>query len=202
MRPAEERDEEQRETVRLVRLARAGDQDAFRQLVERKRDRVFRVAWQHLGNADDARTVAQGVFVRLWQNLDKYDETRAFDTWLYQVTAHAAIDHHRRRKARPAEAPLDDALHAAAAAADPVETSELRRVLHSLVGELSEKMRLAFLMREVEGLSTAEVAEALGTTQSTVRNHVFTARKLLREAIETRYPELGRSMGSQDESVS
>jgi RNA polymerase sigma-70 factor (ECF subfamily) len=199
VRPAEERDEEQRETVRLVRLSRTGDQDAFRQLVERKRDKVFRVAWQHLGNADDARSVAQAVFVRVWQNLDRYDEARPFDTWLYQVTANAAIDHHRRRKARPPEAPLDDALHAAAAVSDPVETAELRRLLHALVGELSEKMRLAFLMREVEGLSTAEVAEALGTTESTVRNHVFTARKLLREAIETRFPELRRAMGSRDE---
>jgi RNA polymerase sigma-70 factor (ECF subfamily) len=185
-----ERDgDEQQQTVQLVLAARGGDDDAFRRLVELKRDKVFRVAYHHLGNSEDARTVAQAVFVRLWRNLGKYDPTRPFDTWLYQVTSNAAIDHHRRAKVRSAERPLDEASTAAAVASDPVQAAELRRILTELVGLLSEKQRLAFVLREVEGLPTAEVAEALGSTESTVRNHVFQARKVLREELAKRYPE-------------
>ena len=194
------RDDEQQETLRLVRAARQGDEDAFRRLVELKRDKVFRVAYHHLGKPEDARQVAQAVFVRLWRHLGRYDEARSFDTWLYQVTANAAIDHHRRSKVRSVERPLDEASTASAAAADPVQAQEIRRILGELVGLLSEKQRLAFLLREVEGLSTAEVAEALGSTESTVRNHVFQARKVLREEMGRRYPEYVPLLPGEDRS--
>jgi RNA polymerase sigma-70 factor (ECF subfamily) len=174
---------------RLVRAARSGDEEAFRQLVELKRDKVYRIAYHHLGRPDDARQVAQSVFVRLWRRLDRYDETRPFDTWLYQVTANAAIDHHRRAKVRAHERPLDEASAVAQPREDSLEAAEVRRILHEVVAVLSEKQRLAFLMREVEGLPTSEVAAALGTTESTVRNHVFQARRILREELVRRYPE-------------
>lgn len=183
------RDEEQRVTLQLVRASRSGDEDAFRRLVEMKRDRVYRIAYHHLGRPEDARQVAQAVFVRVWKNLHRYDDTRPFDTWLHQVTANAAIDHHRRQKVRAPERPLDEAATASRPAEDPVEAAEVRRILSELVALLSEKQRLAFLMREVEGMSTAEVAEALGSTESTVRNHIFQARKVLRDEMAQRYPE-------------
>jgi RNA polymerase sigma factor (sigma-70 family) len=190
-----ERQDEQQETLRLVRASRAGDEDAFRRLVELKRDKVFRVAYHHLGKPEDARQVAQAVFVRLWRHLGRYDETRPFDTWLYQVTANAAIDHHRRAKVRSPERPLDEARLSAAPAGDSVQADEIRRILAELVSLLSEKQRLAFVLREVEGLPTSEVAAALGATESTVRNHVFQARKILRDELTSRYPEYAGRLG-------
>lgn len=193
-------DDEQQETLRLVRASRQGDSDAFRRLVELKRDKVFRVAYHHLGRTEDALQVAQAVFVRLWRHLDRYDDARPFDTWLYQVTANAAIDHHRRSKVRAVERPLEEAQFAARSTGDPVEAAEARRILAELVGLLSGKQKLAFLLREVEGRSTAEVAEALGASESTVRNHVFQARKLLREELARRYPEYARGGLLEDRS--
>lgn len=203
MTSPEARKLEQEAVATLVRAALEGDQEAFRQLVERKRDLVFRVAHHHLGNVEDAREVAQGVFVRVWRNLHGYDPSRAFDTWLYQVTANAAIDHHRRKKARPVETSLEDPgvrVHEKQRlpALDALEVGELGRILNELVGLLGEKQRLAFVMREVEGLPTRDVAEALGTTESTVRNHVFQAKKLLREALRERYPEHARNRSARD----
>ena len=160
-----------------------------------KRQLVFRTAFQQLGNGEDARTVAQGVFIRLWQKLDRYDPARRFDTWLYRLTVNAAIDHHRRRRARAIEVEFDEAFEppATASAANDGERAlqlrEVQRVLDELAGELTEKQRTAFLLREVEGVPTAEVASVLRTTESTVRNHVFQARKLLREALAQRFPE-------------
>ena len=187
---------EQAEVQNLVLRSREGDHEAFRQLVERKKDTVFRVAYHQTGSTDDARTIAQAVFVRLWKSLDRYDPARPFDTWLHQVTVNAAIDHHRRRQARAQERPLDEARHAAASTApDALEAREIQGILSELLVLLTEKQRAAFQLREVEGLSTGEVAKALGTTESTVRNHVFQARRILRDALTTRYPEYSSRLG-------
>lgn len=199
-------------TARLAEIVRrsvAGDADAFRELVELKRDQVFRVAYQHCGDAEEARNIAQSVFVRLWQNLHRYDPDRRFDTWLYQVTVNASIDHHRRRKHRLVEQEFDETFTPGLAAdiderpeAERLaEAREIQGILLELSAELTDKQRSAFLLREVEGLSTGEVAEALAMTESTVRNHVFQARKVLREALVRRYPEYaGRAARGREES--
>ena len=81
----------------LIRAATDGNRSAFNELVRLKRERVVRIAYQVTGDWDDALDVAQGVFLRLWKNLDRYDPERRFDTWLYRVTANAAIDMLRSR---------------------------------------------------------------------------------------------------------
>jgi RNA polymerase sigma-70 factor (ECF subfamily) len=201
--PCGDREAEQDVLAGLVRQALAGDADAFRRLVEMRQELVFRVAYHQLGSADDARTVAQAVFVRLWRSLDRYDPARRFDTWLHQVTVNAAIDHHRRRKARPVHETFAEAFHAPVARPDdPVEAREVATILAELVELLPEKQRASFVLREIEGLSSAEVAEALGTTESTVRNHVLQARRTLRRELVARHPEYaGRAgrAGSEDE---
>lgn len=185
----------------LVQASLAGDKDAFRRLVESRRELVFRVAWQRLGNAEDAKAVTQAVFIRLWRHLHRYDRSRKFDTWLYQVTVNAAIDHRRRERRRATETEFDETFHAPAAsdtAERDVQAREVHRIMTELAGELTEKQRDAFLLREVEGLPTAEVAEALGSTESTVRNHVFQARRILRRALLERYPEYARGAGEEE----
>src|SRR5882672_4349579 len=76
----------------LIRAAARGDRRAFEDLVLRKRDRVVRTAFQITGNLEDAKDVAQGVFLRLWRVLQRFDLARRFDTWLYRITVNAAID--------------------------------------------------------------------------------------------------------------
>ncbi len=177
-----------------------GDKEAFGRLVEAKQALVFRAAWNRLGDPDAARSVAQAVFVRLWQNLDRFDRSRRFDTWLYRLTVNAAIDHHRRAQARPGQTGFDELFETTAATVEggdteaerELETSEVARILHELTSLLTQKQRQAFLLREVEGLPTSEVAAVLKTSESTVRNHVFQARKLLREELLARYPEYAR----------
>ncbi len=81
----------------LIRAAAGGDRRAFEDLVLRKRDRVVRTAFQITGNLEDAKDVAQGVFLRLWRVLQRFDLTKRFDTWLYRITVNAAIDSIRER---------------------------------------------------------------------------------------------------------
>ena len=79
----------------LIRAAAGGDRRAFADLVLKKRERVVRTAFQITGNLEDAKDVAQGVFLKLWKVLQRFDLSKRFDTWLYRITVNAAIDHVR-----------------------------------------------------------------------------------------------------------
>jgi RNA polymerase sigma-70 factor (ECF subfamily) len=187
---------------RLIRAAARGDLRSFERLVVLKREQVVRIAYQITGDLEDARDVAQGVLVSLWKSLGRYDPARRFDTWLYRITVNAAIDHHRRRGpsglVQPIPAGVEDRVRASGAGADRrVDRGELREIFATLAARLGEKQRAAFVLREVQGLETAEVARILDVTESTVRNHVLQARRTLRAAIESEYPELLSGRGGR-----
>ena len=187
----------------LIRAAAAGDRDAFDELVRIKRERVVRTAMQITGNLDDALDVAQGVFLKLWQGLDRFDPRRKFDTWLYRITVNAAIDMLRSRGPRGILQPLppEPAEIGAVTEADADEALDLGRLQQAflrLAGGLAPKQRAAFVLREIEGLETAEVARVMGVTESTVRNHLMQARRLLRAGLLRDYPALVPGRGDDD----
>ncbi|HZN55322.1 MAG TPA: RNA polymerase sigma factor [Candidatus Polarisedimenticolaceae bacterium] len=192
----------------LIRAAAGGDRRAFEELVVRKRERVVRAAFQITGDVEDARDVAQGVFLRLWRVLQRFDLTRRFDTWLYRITVNAAIDFVRERGPRGFLQPLPgdagERLHDPSPTADAaVRLGELQRAFLRLATRLAPKQRAAFVLKEIEGLETAEVARVLGVTESTVRNHLLQARRILREGLASDYGGIfGRRRGSGEGSSS
>jgi len=197
-----------RDERELIHSAAAGDRRAFDELVRRKRERVVRIAYQVTGNLEDALDAAQGVFLRLWQGLESYDVRRRFDTWLYRVTVNAAIDQIRSRGPRGVLQPLpeDAGELQAREAPDPVQALDLdrlQRAFMQLAAGLAPKQRAAFVLREIEGLETAEVARILGVAESTVRNHLLHARRILRAGLERDYPGLipGKGTGKDDEKA-
>lgn len=185
-----------RDEGELIRAAAAGDIEAVNELVRRKREQVVRVAYQVTGDWEDAVDVSQGVFVRLWKGLGRYDPSRPFDTWLYRITVNAAIDLVRHRGPRKAMQPLSE--ESADFVAPPGESSaelaldlaELRRAFAVLSAGLAPKQRIAFVLREIEGLDTAEVARVMDVAESTVRNHILQARRALRQGLARDYPGL------------
>ena len=181
----------------LIRRSAAGELDAFEELVLLKRDRVFRTAYQVVRNAEDARDVAQLVFVRLWRVIRRYRPERKFDTWLYRITVNLAVDY-RRHQGRGVEVPLEQAEQTAGNPADSAGSRELRRVYETVAGELTDRQRMIFTLREVDGLQTEEIARSLGVTTSTVRNTLFQARAVLRDALRRRFPEYFVSPRSKD----
>ena len=178
----------------LIRAAAGGDREAFERLVLSRRERVVRTALQITGDIEDAKDVAQGVFLRLWKVLRRFDPGRRFDSWLYRITVNAAIDLLRERGPKGLIQPLPDDLESLGAAVEDreadLDTSTLQRAFLRLAGGLAPKQRAIFVMREIEGLDTPAIAEVLGITESTVRNHLFQARKSLRAGLEREYPAL------------
>lgn len=179
-----------RDEGELIRAARDGDVEAVNELVRRKREQVVRIAYQVTGDWDDAIDVSQGVFLRLWKGLRRYDPARRFDTWLYRITVNAAIDFVRARgralEALPDEPPAG--FSGEATGERRVDLARLRAAFVRLSARLAPKQRAAFVLREIEGLDTVEVARILEVTESTVRNHLLQARRALRAGLERDYP--------------
>lgn len=179
----------------LIRAAAAGERKAFEELVHLRRERVIRTAYQITGDWEDARDVAQRVFLRLWTVLRRFDLERRFDTWLYRITVNAAIDLTRERGPRGFLQPLPDDPSALAVSGggDPerrLDLAALQRAFLRLAATLPPKQRAIFVLKEIEGLDTAEIARSLDVTESTVRNHLLQARRTLRAALERDYPGL------------
>jgi RNA polymerase sigma-70 factor (ECF subfamily) len=179
----------------LIRAAAGGDRATFDELVRLKRERVVRTAYQITGDLDDALDVAQAVFIKIWQGIGRFDLERKFDTWLHRITVNAGIDLLRTRGPKGVLQPLpDDAADFVAApsrgAEENLDLGLLQQAFSRLAAGLAPQQRAVFVMKEIEGQPTAEVARVLGIAESTVRNHLLQARRILRAGIERDYPGL------------
>lgn len=179
----------------LCGLRDSADEQAFSELIERKTPPLLRLAARMLGDREEARDVVQLTFLRVWEKRARFDERWSANTWLYRIATNLAIDHLRSRRGRQERAePLRHHVlglvegRRSMALAD-LQQREVARILDELSAELTERQRLVFLLREVEGLSSPEVARIIGCRESTVRNHLFTARKHLRRELVRRFPE-------------
>jgi RNA polymerase sigma-70 factor (ECF subfamily) len=172
-----------------------GDEQALDELIERKTRPLLQLAYRILGDREEARDVVQVTFFKIWENRGRFDPRWSPNTWIYRIATNLAIDHLRARKSREKhQEPYRMHLSQVGSRQSEkglaaLQQQEVTEIFQRLAAELTEKQRLAFLLREVEGLSSAEVAEILSCQESTVRNHVFNARKALQARLREEYPE-------------
>src|SRR5437867_7110460 len=179
----------------LVETIRNGEPEAFEQLVRRKTSKVYSLCYRIIGNAEDAKDISQLVFIKLWENLDKYDAAYAFDTWLYRMVTNVAIDFMRNRQSR--ENAVNSNLRLVKTSSDAeqgviIQRKEIEHVFNACSAVLSPKQKTIFVMREMDDLASSEIARVLGCRESTVRNHLFNARKLMQQQLKKRFPEYAR----------
>src|SRR6266576_3014045 len=176
----------------LVQTIREGDELAFEQLVRRKTSKVYGLCYRVIGNAEDAKDISQLVFLKLWENLEKYDPQFAFDTWLYRMVTNVAIDFMRNKQSR--DNAVNSNLRLVKTSIEPEQTvtvqrKEVESVFNAVSNVLSPKQKTIFVMSEMEDLRSSEIAKILGCRESTVRNHLFNARKLMQAQLKIRFPE-------------
>jgi len=189
--PADEENRADYLTI-LVTRARAGDALAFERIMLATEQRVVSIAWRMLGNSDDAQDAAQEVYLRVFKYLGRFRTGEDFRGWLYRITINVCHDLARRKRSvmttqfseidfGEAHAEIEDP------GTDP-ETRTLRQQQLALVRRalhvLSTKERAALVLRDLEGLSTEEVARALGSRPVTVRSQVSSARAKIRTFCE------------------
>ena len=179
----------------LAARAAAGDDLAFEEIVSRYQGRVFRLACRLAGNEADAADVLQEAFLQVHRRLGSFRGESRFGTWLYRIATNAGLMHRRARARRPAESlesflPRFDAsgqhaatpqeLQVAARADELLDRRVLAERARDGLERLPELYREAFVLRDLEEMTTAEVAEVLGVEPATVRQRVHRARLMLR----------------------
>jgi RNA polymerase sigma-70 factor (ECF subfamily) len=184
---------------------REGEEAALNELIGRKTKPLLQLCQRILGgDAEEARDVVQVTFFKVWESRRKFDDRWSPNTWIYRIASNLAIDHLRSRRSRERshEPVRQHLLHVADSRASRdlsrLQQSEVAAIFRDLSAGLSEKQRMVFLLREIEGLSSPEVAEILDCRESTVRNHLFNARKYLRKELLQRYPEYAGSWGLEE----
>ena len=163
----------------LVRATLSGDEGAFARLVRRYLRKAMAVALEYARSREDAEDVVQDTFRRVFQKLDSFDPNRSFEPWFFTILRNTARNAVKSRRIR--EHDVLTTLHASASPGPYEETRrlELRQRIGEAIERLPAMQKTCFRLCMVEGLSSAEAATAMGLAESTVRVHVFKARRSL-----------------------
>lgn len=189
---------EEKTDKELLFAIRDDDERALDEIIRRKTGPLLQVAYRIIGDMEEARDIVQVTFFRLWENRDRFDARWSPNTWIYRICSNLAIDYLRSRRSKerkrdPVRLHMRDlAASSSRHEFESLHESEVMGIFHELADELTEKQRVVFIMREIEDRPSKEVADVVGCRESTVRNHLFNARKILRKALIERYPEYAR----------
>ena len=191
--------EPQQFTPELLERLKAGDRQAFSELVERTSGKIYSLGLKMLGNEQDAEDMLQETYIKAYKALPGFENRSSVSTWLFRIAANEALMILRKRKnALPAfdiDADADDD-------AQPVEivdwcclpeselaSSETKNELNNAISKLSPALRMVFLLRDMEGFSGAETAGILGINEDAVKTRLVRARLRLREELSVYFKE-------------
>jgi RNA polymerase sigma-70 factor, ECF subfamily len=180
---------------------RAGDRHEFSRLVEAYSNRIFRLALKILDDPQDAEDVLQETFIKAWRGLATFEGRSSLSTWLYRIAVNEALMMVRKRK--PDSVSLDVEREDSEGESEPVEivdwcclperelsSAETREFLDRAIQTLTPGLRAVFVLRDIEGLSVRETAEALSLSEAVVKTRLLRARLKLREALSVYFAEL------------
>lgn len=176
----------------IVRRAKAGDEQAYAEIIQRHQNMVFSVAYRMVRRRIDAEDVAQQVFAKIFYALKKFDMRSSLSTWIYRIALNETYDYLRKLKTRRVvyEGDLgqhvDEVIEDSAISADRApridERSEKRDYLMKLLAHVSEQERMLLFQKEVEGRTVRELSNLTGINENTIKVKLFRARKKLVKA--------------------
>jgi RNA polymerase sigma-70 factor (ECF subfamily) len=177
----------------LVKRAQGGDRGAFDLLVLKYQQKIFKLVMRFVRDPADALDVSQEAFIKAYRALPSFRGDSAFYTWLYRIAINAAKNHLAAAQRRPAEQELDSQdpdYYASDARLRDEESPEglvmqeqLRQTISRAMADLPEELRTAIVLREIEGLSYEEIAQAMDCPVGTVRSRIFRAREAIDASI-------------------
>ena len=197
----------------LVEAAKAGDRRAFQELYQRYERKVYAVAYGFLRNQEDALDVLQEAFIKVHRYLPNFEGQSSFYTWLYRIVANLCIDH-LRRSGRKRDVEFDDRLRhddpsesatdyvTISPVGDPaqaVKNKEILAAVEHALDKLSEKHRAVIVMRELQGMSYADMAKAMNCSKGTIMSRLFHARRNMQKLLRERLDHLPEATGEDGE---
>jgi len=177
----------------LIDRVRAGDGEAFGDIVKRHQDRLYNTVYRLVGSAEDARDIVQDVFVKAFENLEAFRGGSSLYTWLFRIAVNTSLSHRRKRKwihlgmaggddgdeaGRP---PLADP--ASADPSDPLVAAETEALIQEAINALDDEHRTIVVLRDIQHCDYREIADLLDLPPGTVKSRLHRARLLLRERL-------------------
>jgi RNA polymerase sigma-70 factor (ECF subfamily) len=175
----------------LVARAREGDHKAFEELVERHKQKAYRIAFGFARDREEAKDLSQDAFLKAFVNLKNFDGRSGFYTWFYRILVNLCLDYKRRQSRRTNEE-FNEAVENQIDPSHPVSTvapdkhviaSQLSRKVGVALEALPPKQRTAFILKNHQGLSIKEIAEVMETAEGTVKVHLHRAVTALRQTL-------------------
>lgn len=177
----------------LIARIKEGEEEALQILMESKIDKLHGFCTRLLGDREEAKDVCQMVFLKVWEQADKFNPSFTLNTWLYRIAYNLCIDTIRHKKSmEKMEKGYLEVVRTkgkVSSAYSEMEEEEIEKILIELSSELSPKQRAVFLLHEIDEMPTPEIAKVLKSSQATIRNHLFHARKIITEKLRKKYPE-------------
>jgi RNA polymerase sigma-70 factor (ECF subfamily) len=180
--------------TRLAKLARAGDREAFEELVQLYKDKIYHLAYRMLGNRQEAEDAVQETFLRVYMNLGRYDEAQKFSTWIFRIGTNLCIDRLRKKKPNyslDSELPEGDGgdwysmlPSEEASPEDQFVLSETQRHIRKAIEAMPDKYKSVVVLRYLHDLSLQEIGDVLDLPVTTVKTRVHRGREFLRQQLE------------------
>jgi RNA polymerase sigma-70 factor (ECF subfamily) len=180
----------------LVDRAKAGDREAFEELVRRHAERLYAVVLRFVADGDEAQEVTQEAFLRAWRSIARFEGRSRFFTWLYRIGINEAKRRAGRQPPVPVASlenePVPEAPDWSEAPETRWEQADLRRVLERAIRRLPIEYRATIVLRDVEGLSTTEAAEVMDLGEAAFKSRLHRARLTVRRAVDEYFLEAER----------
>jgi RNA polymerase sigma-70 factor (ECF subfamily) len=174
---------------RLIQKARAGDRSAFGKLVTVYQDRILYLLYDYVHDYEDAKDLAQDVFIKAFERLSQFEGRSQFSTWLYRIAVNQALDFRRKIKRNRMqnldsdEKPVIIVDDASRHIEDAVEQDDMHRQIEAALRTVSHHQRTAVILKYFQHLSTEEIAQIMDCTPATVRTHLYRAIGHLRKQL-------------------
>lgn len=172
--------------LNIIEKASKGDKAAFGQLVSQHQQYAFNLAFRIVCNENDAMDIEQDCFIKIWKNMNKYNPKIKFTTWMYKIVTNAAIDFLRASKKMKLVSLENLNLSQVNNDQPDVQMSnkELGQMIEVITNTLSEKQKMVFTLRDLQGLKSEEVCEISGFSATVVKSNLYHARKMVRKKLQ------------------
>ncbi|MCL2700028.1 MAG: sigma-70 family RNA polymerase sigma factor [Defluviitaleaceae bacterium] len=187
-------------TADLIKKAAGGDVGAFEKLITEHEKHIFNVAYRMLGNVEDAKDISQEAIIKIYKNIDRCADIKAFKGWITTITTNACIDFLRRKKrynalSLDAEIETEDGTLEMQLPSDELSPEEqliyheLRSDIAAAMRRLPDSYRIFIVMRDIYGYSYNEIASHMGVQLGTVKSRISRARNILRTELQKTEPK-------------
>lgn len=173
--------------TKIIKRCQNGDQEAYQTLVLRYQEKAVWIAFQMIGNYEEARDISQEAFIRVYKSIHKFNLMSNFYTWLYRIVVNLCIDHLRKYGQRTRSVSIDDIGDVSAQMPSldrGLEKAELLAKIYKVLDQMPEKYRTILILRDIETYDCKEVASILGCNHNTVRWRLFRGRQIFKDIWE------------------